>query len=73
MHPADQGLWTWLKVYRRHGADLREIVESMLLSCTIPLGSDHEQPHGLQGFAARLVARAGLPNLYFQLPANSLS
>lgn len=52
----------WPKAARRQGAHLRQIIETVFGKLLLSFGLEHERPHGLEGFLARLAARVSLHN-----------
>ena len=60
--PAYRGVSRWPKALRRQVASWRQIIETLFGKLLVPFGLEHERPHCLQGFGARLAARVGLHN-----------
>ena len=52
----------WPKAARRQVAHLRQIIETVFGKLLVSFGLEHERPHCLAGFLARLAARVGLHN-----------
>jgi hypothetical protein len=52
----------WPKAARRQVAHLRQIIETVFGKLLVSFGLEHERPHCLEGFLARLAARVGLHN-----------
>ncbi len=50
----------WPRVLRRWAAGLREIIETVHARLLLTFGLEHERPHTLSGFRARLAAKVAL-------------
>jgi hypothetical protein len=57
----------WPKGLRRVLSGMRPIVETVVDKLEHAFGLLEERPHTLEGFAARLAARAALHNLCFRI------
>lgn len=52
----------WSRALRRWQAGLRQIIETVHDRLLLTFGLEHERPHDLAGFRARLAAKVGLHN-----------